>query len=76
MAPQVHHYVSIEQNLDEENKRLKLQQKEDQSMIEVRTKEVYEKQHEIDQILNSTSWKIITRVRNFKKYIFFWKHKK
>lgn len=76
LAPQVHHYVSIEQNLDEENKRLKLQQKEDQSMIEVRTKEVYEKQHEIDQILNSTSWKIITRVRNFKKYIFFWKHKK
>lgn len=69
----INYYYSPEEKLKTQVDKLKLQHLNDQSMIEYRTKEVIEKQNEIDKILNSKSWKIISQIRNLKNKLLFWK---
>lgn len=69
----VKYYYSSNEKLKKKVEQLKLQHLNDKSMIELRTKEVFEKQNQIDNILNSKSWKIISKVRCLVNKILFWK---
>ncbi len=69
----VKYYVSYQKTLKEQIENLNNQHQKDQSLLKLYKNDIFEKQAEIDKILNSKSWKIISVFRNMKNKILFWR---